>query len=130
LKQTDSVNELTVEAVIDLRMGSNAQPVHAETYLSALSEPEWTELREAATRGRRTGTPVLLCAECLKPVYARESPKGRRHCYHFAGDHSDCPWSGAVAKHFQSIDATKFPWPTGGGTPQTAFATNCGSVGA
>ncbi len=108
MTESSSSNELTVEAIRDLRANPTAHPVHAESYLSTLSEPEWTELRAAATRTGKTENPALCCGDCGKPVYARESWKGRRHCYHFAGDHSDCRWSGAVAQHLNSIDAIKF----------------------
>lgn len=108
LKQSTSGGDLTVEAIFDSRRDLNASAVHAESYFNALSEAEWTELREAATRSSKTENPALRCGDCSKPVYARQSPRGRRHCYHFAGDHSDCRWSGAVAQHFQSIDAIKF----------------------
>lgn len=108
MKQTAPINELAVEAIRDLRKNPSAHAVHADTYLNTLSEAEWTELRAIATRSRRTGNPVLRCGECGGGVYARESLKGRRHCYHFAGDHSDCPWSRAVAQHLDAIDAIKF----------------------
>lgn len=99
---------LTIEAVIDCRAGRSAQPVHADTYLSSMSEAEWTDLRKIATRTGKTGEPALRCGDCRAAVYARESFKRRRHCYHFSGDHSDCRWSGAVAGNVRAIDAAKF----------------------
>lgn len=108
MKDRVSNEGLTVEAVYDLRWDAGAQAVYAQTFLNALSEAEWTELREAATRTGKTDNPVLRCGDCRKAVYARESWKGRRHCYHFASDHSDCRWSGAVARNRRSIDAEKF----------------------
>ncbi len=83
-------------------------PVRAETYLQALSDTEWTELRAEATRSRRRGDPVLLCGDCRGPVYGRESTAGRRHCYHFGTDLKDCRWATANASNFRSIDASKF----------------------
>ena len=101
-------DELTVEAVYDLRHAPETSPVHAATFLDTLSEAEWSELRAIATRTGKTDNPLLRCGDCGKAVYGRESSKGRRHFYHFGGDHSDCRWSGAVAGHVRSIDATKF----------------------
>jgi hypothetical protein len=83
-------------------------PVHAETYLRALSDTEWTELRAEATRSRHRGDPALLCGDCRGPVYGRESTAGRRHCYHFGTDIKDCRWAAANASNFRSIDASKF----------------------
>lgn len=108
MKDRISKDGLTVEAVFDLRRDVGAEAVYAQTFLNALSEAEWTELREAATKTGKTDNPVLRCGDCRKAIYARESWKGRRHCYHFAGDHSDCRWSGAVANNRRSIDAKKF----------------------
>jgi hypothetical protein len=61
-----------------------------------------------ATSSGKTDNPLLRCGDCRKAVYARESWRGRRHFYHFAGDHSDCRWSGAVAGNIRSIDGEKF----------------------
>lgn len=108
MKDRISKDGLTVEAVYDLRRDARAEAVYAQTFLNALSEAEWTELRAAATKTGKTDNPVLRCGDCRKAIYARESWKGRRHCYHFAGDHSDCRWSGAVARNRRSIDAEKF----------------------
>ncbi|HEX3882922.1 MAG TPA: DUF6035 family protein [Stellaceae bacterium] len=100
---------LTVEAILDLRVDPNAEPIRAEGYLKAFSEAEWTDFREHATRGRRSAKPVLKCADCKKAVYGREHPvTGRRHCVHFAGDHSDCIWAGAIGGTIKSVDAAKF----------------------
>ncbi len=103
-----STDDLTVEAIYDLRLDGKADPVHAETYLSTLSEAEWTDLRRTATRTGKSDNPLLRCGDCGEGVYARESTKGRRHCYHFGGDHRDCRWSGAVGRHTRAIDAEKF----------------------
>jgi len=85
-----------------------AQPIRTDNYLSALSDIEWTELRALSTRSRRSGDPVLLCGDCRGPVYVRESPVGRRHCYHFGTDTKECRWATANASDFRSIDAFKF----------------------
>ncbi|WP_395016781.1 DUF6035 family protein [Dongia sp.] len=99
---------LTVEAIFDLRTNLNANAVHAATYIQTLSEAEWTELRVEATRTGNTANPLFRCGDCRKAVYGRVSANGRRHFYHFKGDHSDCRWSGAVAESMRSIDAEKF----------------------
>lgn len=98
--------DLTVEAIVDRRIGPDA--IHAESYLGRLSEAEWTDLREIATRGGKTDEPTLICGDCHKAVFAREPSGRRRHFYHFTGDHSDCIWSGATGRHPRSIDAAKF----------------------
>lgn len=103
----ESESQLTVEAICVLRASPDASPVHAATYLDALSEAEWADLRADASRSGKTGNPLLRCGDCRNAVYARESPRRRRHCYHFAGDHRDCRWSGAVAGNLSSIDADK-----------------------
>ncbi|MFC6589430.1 hypothetical protein ACFQDZ_21200 [Sulfitobacter pacificus] len=100
-----SSDRLSIEAIFVPGFG---EPVHAETYLQALSETEWTELRAEATRSRRSGNPVLLCGDCRGSVYGRESTAGRRHCYHFGTDVKDCRWATANAANFRSIDASKF----------------------
>ena len=100
--------ELRVEAIYDLRENPLAPPVHADSYLAALSEAEWTDLREKATRSGRTENPLLQCGDCRKAVYGRESIRGRRHCYHFRGDHSGCRWSGATGRSQRAVDAEKF----------------------
>jgi len=100
-----SSDRLSIEAIFVPGFG---EPVHAETYLQALSDTEWTELRAEATRSRRSGDPVLLCGDCRGPVYGRESTAGRRHCYHFGTDIKDCRWATANAANFRSVDASKF----------------------
>ena len=45
-----SKDGLTVEAVYDLRRDAGAGTVYTQTFLDALSEDEWTDLREAATK--------------------------------------------------------------------------------
>lgn len=103
-----SNKELTVEAVYDCRL-VQSQPVHAESYFNTLSEAEWTELRKASSRARNTdASPALRCGDCREAVYARNSIKGRRHCRHFAGDHSHCLWSQAKAGDIRAIDVAKF----------------------
>lgn len=99
---------LTVEAVYDLRRNARVEPVYADTFFSSMSEAEWSELRKLATDTGKTDHPVLRCGDCRKAVYVRESWKGRRHAYHFAGDHNDCRWAGAVARNPRAIDAEKF----------------------
>ncbi len=101
-------SSLTVEAVFDLRRDAHAQPIRAEGFFATLSEAEWSALRKAASQTGKTDNPALRCGDCRRAVYARESRKGRRHAYHFAGDHSGCRWSGAVAGHVRAIDADKF----------------------
>jgi hypothetical protein len=108
LAQGVSPPELSVEAIKVASRGFCAVPVHAESYLAGLSEAEWTNLRHIARITRNTDTPALRCAECDSGVYARESPNHRRHCYHFAGDHSRCPWANATAGNIHLIDAEKF----------------------
>ncbi|WP_345932208.1 DUF6035 family protein [Tistrella arctica] len=65
-------------------------------------------MRAKATRSRKAGEPLLRCGDCRSPVYARESTKGRRHCYHFGTEVKDCLWSSANARNARSIDARKF----------------------
>ena len=101
-------DDLTVEAVFDRRRGIGVPAVHTESYLNSFSEAEWTQLREEATRSGHSENPRLKCGDCYDSVYARASPKGRRHCYHFSGDHSDCRWSNATSRNIRSIDAEKF----------------------
>ncbi|MEM6900243.1 MAG: DUF6035 family protein [Pseudomonadota bacterium] len=96
---------LTIEAII---VPPSTHPVHTETYLNALSDTEWSELRAKATRSRRTGQPALLCGDCGQSVYGRESSYGRRHCFHFGTETKDCRWASANASSFRSIDANKF----------------------
>lgn len=100
-----TTSALTIEAII---VRPSQHPVHTETYLNALSDTEWTELRAAATRSRHTGEPALLCGDCGEAVYGRESSNGRRHCYHFGTETKDCRWASANASSFRSVDASKF----------------------
>ncbi len=81
---------LTIEAII---IPPSSHPVHTETYLNALSDTEWSELRALATRSRHAGNPALLCGDCGQPVYGRESSNGRRHCYHFGTETKICRWA-------------------------------------
>ena len=52
MKDREAKDGLTVEAVYDLRRDEGAEAVYAQTFLNALSEAEWTELRAAATKTR------------------------------------------------------------------------------
>lgn len=98
-------NDLTIEAIF---VDPLPEAIHTDSYLVALSETEWTNLRANATRSRDSGTPYLRCGDCGSPVYARESSNKRRHCYHFGTDLKICKWSAANARDFRSIDAEKF----------------------
>jgi len=102
-----SKNPLAVEAIF-VEDSNNGYPLRADSYLSSLSDTEYTELRARVTRGRRNGNHFLFCGDCTAPVFARESKTGRRHCVHFGTDATGCRWSSAVAGKISSIDASKF----------------------
>lgn len=102
------IGGLTVEAVFIDDGRALDEPIRADSYLHSLSETEWTELRAKATRSRKTDKPLLRCGCCRHPVYARESTRGRRHCYHFGTEVKNCLWASANARDVRSIDAEKF----------------------
>lgn len=103
-------DDLAILGILYCPQGLVPRELYAEAFFESLSEFEWTQLRREATRTGHSTHPILRCAYCKSPAFARESPRGRRHAYHFRaeGKPAECPWAEATGRHTRWVDADKF----------------------